>query len=91
MKYEGITILDRSLKNASQSEIFNMHPVMQREALRKVWKWAMDHNSTSVSVMRLVHPGEASAYGVDGVVTFGDGYFRYGIWKIKEIESLLNI
>lgn len=82
MIYDGITILDRNLKPLDSIGIGGD---WKEKILNKITNWADSHNIKIVSVVRLVHPGEASAFGVDDIIkieTPATGTMSWGIWKV---------
>jgi len=82
MIYEGITILDQDLKPRN---ITGIGGKTGKQLMDKIVRWAEHNNTKIVSVVRLVHPGEASAFGVDDIIKIGTpatGTANWGIWKV---------
>lgn len=92
MIYKDITILDK-----------NLHPLnrlgyggrLKFELLEKIANYANTHDTKIVSVVRLVHSGEASAFGVDDIIKIGTsatGIMNWGIWKVYgSPDTLLKV
>lgn len=68
---------------------------VREELLDKIVSWAYSHNTKSVAIVRLVHPGEASALGVDDIIVVGNkrrGTVEFGIWKIlSKVPNFMRI
>ena len=82
MIHQGITILDQNLKPCDSIGIGGDWKV---KILDKIVNWAKNQDTKIVSVVRLVHPGEAAAFGVDDTIsigTQGTGTVKFGIWKV---------
>lgn len=89
MIYKDVTILDK-----------NLHPLnrlgyggrFKFELLEKIANYANTHDTKIVSVVKLNHPGEASAFGVDDIIKIGKretGIINFGIWKVFGDPSTL--